>query len=76
MFTDVSEVLIALITETGSAPEMSLYYQSTWCYNPEDSHLHLQKLAVFWLVFVNLHVLLIFVFAQKNRVLGNQFRVS
>jgi hypothetical protein len=46
-FTDVSAVLaasiisvIALMTEAASPSEMSVnFYQTTWCNNPEDSHL-------------------------------------
>jgi hypothetical protein len=33
--------LIALMMEAASTSETSVnVYQTTWCYNPEDSHLH------------------------------------
>jgi hypothetical protein len=47
MLTDVSEVLaaIALMMEAASTSEMSVnFYQTTWRYNPEDSHLSVIKL--------------------------------
>jgi hypothetical protein len=47
-FTNVSEVLVASIiramramVEAAKTSEMLVnFYQTTWCYNPEDSHLH------------------------------------
>jgi hypothetical protein len=52
MFTDISEVLaasiIALMMEAASTSETSRnFYQITWHYNPEDSHLH--KVFEVWL---------------------------
>jgi hypothetical protein len=36
-----SSALIALMTEAASTSEMSVkFYQTTWCINPQDSHLH------------------------------------
>jgi hypothetical protein len=28
--------------EAASTSEMVNFYQTTWCYNPEDSHLHVR----------------------------------
>jgi hypothetical protein len=43
-FTDVSEVLIALMLEAASTSKTSVnFYQSTWSNIPEDSHLHTHR---------------------------------
>jgi hypothetical protein len=56
---------LALIMEAENTSEMPVsFYQITWCYNPEDSHLHTMnslvgfevfalvtmKMAVFWVI--------------------------
>jgi hypothetical protein len=43
-FTNVSEVLIALMMEAASTSEMSVnFYQATWHINPEDSHVRTHR---------------------------------
>jgi hypothetical protein len=36
---------IALIIEAASTSETLVNYQTAWCYNPEDSHLHMHMLS-------------------------------
>jgi hypothetical protein len=36
-------LLIALMMEAASTLETSVNYQTTWRYNPEDSHLHTRR---------------------------------